>query len=46
MQLEGQEREEKGEEGEGQVAVDRGEWRSQGETLMDDYADGMRLMNT
>ena len=34
------------EDGEGQVEVEREEDEDQGETHMDDYADGMRLKNT
>ena len=39
VQLEVQEREEKGEDGEGQVEVEREDVENQGETHMDDYAD-------
>ena len=46
MQLEVQEREEKGEDGEGQIEVEREDVENQGETHMDDYADDMRLKNT
>ena len=44
--LEVHEREEEGEDGEGQIEVERGGCRNQGETHMDDYGDEVRLKNT
>ena len=44
--LEVHEKEEEGEDGEGQIEVEGEDVENQGETHMDDYADDMRLKNT